>query len=347
MKFRSILPVILLAPVVVASAQTLASSHGTTAKKPVTFTPKAAAVQQDPLAAKPAARVNGAVLTELEVRREMYTIFPYAQQHNGTFPKDLEPDIRKGALDMIIFEELLYQEAKRQNVSIPAAKLANAEKAFREQFPDKAMYDQFLQTECKSSPDVLKEKIRRSLLIEKMITTQVKQKSRVTPADVKAYYDNNAKQFEHGETVTIQTISIIPPANASKEINEEAYYKIKDGLRLARATKNAQEFGLLAERISDDDWRTQLGTRKPMEVSALPPEVAKVVRAMKVGEISDIIKVDRAYVIIRLNAHVPAGRTPFTEVKDKLQSDLQKQKTLATRAALNQKLRQNAKIEVL
>jgi peptidyl-prolyl cis-trans isomerase SurA len=343
MKFRSVTFTMMLAMAVSVAAQMgpLASSHGSALKKPA-----AVVAQPDALASRPAAKVNGTVLTELELRREMYTIFPYAQQHNNTFPKDMEPEIRRGALEMIIFEELLYQEAKRLNVAVAPEKLASAEKAFRRQF-DKATYDQFLRTECKGSQEVLKEKIRRSLLIEKMMRTQVQQKSVVTVADVKAYYDKNPKQFERGETVSIQTISIIPPEGATKEINEEAYEKIKDGLRLARATKSAQEFGVLAEQISDDDWRTHMGDRQTMEIKALPPEVAKVVQAMKVGQVSEIIKVDRAYVIVRLNAHKLPGKIPFTEVKAKLQSDLQKQKTLETRAALNQKLRRNAKVEVL
>ena len=54
---------------------------------------------------KPVARVNGAVLTDRDLLREMYAIFPYAQQHNG-FPKAQEAGIRQGALEMIIFEEL-------------------------------------------------------------------------------------------------------------------------------------------------------------------------------------------------------------------------------------------------
>jgi peptidyl-prolyl cis-trans isomerase SurA len=343
MSFRSMTLTTMLGMAVSLAAQTmpLASSHGVAAKKP------AVAAKPDSLALKPAARVNGTVLSELELRREMFTIFPYAAQHNNTFPKDMEPEIRKGALEMIIFEELLYQEAKRLNVPVAPEKLAAAEKAFRRQFPDPAMYNEFLRTECNGSQSVLKEKIRRSLLIEKMIKTRVRQKSVVTVADVRAYYDKNSKQFEHGETVSIQTISFIPPENASKEMNDEASHKSKDALRLAKAVKNSQEFGKLAEEISEDDWRTQMGTRKPMEINALPPEVAKVVRTMKVGAVSDIIKVDRAYVIVRLNVHTLAGRTPFAEVRAKLQSDLQKQKTLETRAALNQKLRQGARIEVL
>ena len=71
---------------------------------------------------KPVARVNGAVLTDRDLLREMYAIFPYAQQHNG-FPKAQEAAIRQGALEMIIFEELVYQEAERRKLAIPAERL--------------------------------------------------------------------------------------------------------------------------------------------------------------------------------------------------------------------------------
>src|ERR1039458_8979693 len=62
---------------------------------------------------KPVAKVNGVVLTDKDLLREMYSIFPYAKQHNG-FPKAQEAGIRQGALEMIIFEELVYLEAVRR-----------------------------------------------------------------------------------------------------------------------------------------------------------------------------------------------------------------------------------------
>jgi hypothetical protein len=67
---------------------------------------------------KPVARVNGAVLTDRDLLREMFAIFPYARQHNG-FPKAQEASIRQGALEMIIFEELVYQEAMRRKLTVP------------------------------------------------------------------------------------------------------------------------------------------------------------------------------------------------------------------------------------
>ena len=296
-------------------------------------------------ATKPAVRVNGTILTEADVVRQMHTIFPYASQHGG-FPKAMEADIRKGAVEMIIFEELLYQEAKRMKIPIAPGQLNTAEAAFRARLGSSA-YEQFLSTECKGSKQVLREKIRRSLLIEKMLETEVEQKARVTAAEARAYYDKNPKQFEKSESLRIQTISIVPPQNGGAAVEKEARKRAEELVQLARKTKNYQDFGLLAEKLSDDDWRVNMGDRNLVAASTLPPPIAKAAAAMKPGEVSELIQLGNAYTIFRLVKHEPAGKTPFAAVKAKLQSTLQQQKRVELRAALNQKLRKNAKIEVL
>jgi peptidyl-prolyl cis-trans isomerase SurA len=68
---------------------------------------------------------------------------------------------------------------------------------------------------------------------------------------------------------------------------------------------------------------------------------------LKIEGVSDAIAVGRAWVVLRLNAHSPAGKTPFVEAKKKIQSDLQTQKRVEIRSALNQQLHKGAKIEML
>jgi parvulin-like peptidyl-prolyl isomerase len=294
---------------------------------------------------KPAVRVNGAVMTEADVVRQMYTIFPYASQHGG-FPKAMEADIRKGAIEMMVFEELLYQEAKRMKIPMTPEQLSRAEAAFRKQLGSGA-YEQFLRTECQGSKQVLREKIRRSLLIEKMIETEVEQKSMVTAVEAKAYYDKTPKQFETLENLRIQTISIIPPQNGGAAVDKEARRRAEEAYKLARETKSYQDFGLLAEKISDDDWRVNMGDRNAVQISTFPPPIVQAAAAMKPGEVSNLIQLGNAYTIFRLVEHKPAGKTPFAAVKEKLRSELQRQKRVELRATLNKKLRANAKIEVL
>jgi len=129
---------------------------------------------------KPVARVNGAVLTETDLLREEYSIFPYARQHGGVIPAPMEPQIRQGAMKMIIFEELVYQEAERRKMTVSPAQLRLAETAFRKQFDTPQEYNALLQSEFHGSQKLLQSKIERSLLIEALLKSEIDSKSAVS-----------------------------------------------------------------------------------------------------------------------------------------------------------------------
>jgi peptidyl-prolyl cis-trans isomerase SurA len=337
----SILPCLLLG---IAAASGQVSSHAPTV---FTNSPAQIAAKPAPLAAsKAVARVNSAVLTDADLVREEYAIFPYAKQHNG-IPKEFEKGIHDGALKMLIFEELVYQESLHRKMTVPAAKLQHAEAEFRKQFATPEEYNAFLQTDFNGSHVMLEEKISRSLLIEAFLKTEVEDKSVISPADVRTYYDKNPVRFHHPETFTFQTISILPPANATAAQLKEVRTRAENALRQAKTTKTAEEFGLLAEKISDDDYRVMMGQHKPLPADQMAPQVVKALLAMHPNDMSGLIQVEQAFTIVRLQVHSPAGQTKFEEVKPQLQKELHEAKKNQLRAVLDQKLRQNAKIEEL
>jgi parvulin-like peptidyl-prolyl isomerase len=342
MKYKVFILPFLLLGIGVAAGQV--SSHAATVF-PKTPAQSAAGPSQS-AANKPVVRVNSSVLTDADLVREEYAIFPYARQHNG-IPKEFEKQIRDGALKMIIFEELVYQEALRQRVTVPAVKLQHAEAEFRKQFATPEQYNAFLQTDFNGSHELLVQKIQRSLLIEAYLKTEVDDKSVISNAEVRAYYDKNPARFHHPETFTFQTISILPPANATAVQLKEARTRADSALRQAKATKTAEQFGLLAEKISDDDYRVMMGQHKPLPVDEMAPQVVKALGAMHPNDMSDLIQVEQAYTIVRLQAHTPAGQAKFEEVKPQLQKELQETKRNQLRAVLDQKLRRTAKIEEL
>jgi len=330
-----------LAMAVMTVAQQLAVSHTPT----TAATPSSNAMGQ--VTGKPVARVNGTVLTDRDLQREMFTLFPYAAQHNGQVPPEMEPQLRKGALQMIEFEELVYQEAVRRQMTIPPAKLKTAEKDFRGQFSTQAEYQQFLLSEFKGSEKALDEKIKRSLLIDAFLKTEVDAKSTVSLAEARAYYDKNPSSFEYPEGFAIQTISFLPPSKPTSDSLKEERKRAEDALKQAKATTNYEQFGMLAEKISEDDYRVMMGDHKKVDRAKLAPQVVQALLAIKEGEITGIIQVEQAFTIIRLNQHIPAGKAKFADVKDKLQKELQQQKLNAVRAALGKRLRKTSKVEEL
>jgi len=299
-----------------------------------------------PVSDKPVARINGSVLTDRDLLREMLIIFPYARQHNG-FPKAEEQKIRTGALKMIEFEELVYQEAERRKMTVPAAKLQRAEAAYRAQFPSQEAFDEYLKTEMQGSRQLLRKKIRRSLLVDAMLKAEVEDKSKVSLAEARAYYDKNPEAFRYKENFVIQTISIMPSDKATEAVKKEARKRAEDALRQAQATKSYQDFGLLAEKLSEDDFHVNMGDHKAVDRDKLPPEIVKAALAMQPGQVSNLLQLGNFYTFFRLNAHTPAGKAPFELVKDRLRQNLEKEKYERLRAGLDKKLRQNAKVEEL
>lgn len=337
----SLILVALLAATLPVSAQLVASHASTAAPAP------AANVTLAPPAGKPVARVNGAVLTDRDLQREMFAIFPYARQHNGGVPKAMEDDIRRGAMKMMEFEELVYQDAVKRGVTIPPERMTKAEADFRKQFRSPDQYQEYLKEECQGSRQVLRNKIRRSLMIEQLLKTDVDDRSAISVVAAKAYFDKHPDEFRIPESYSIQTISVLPPQNATPAQLKEARKRADEAIKQAKVTKSYEEFGVLAEKISEDDWRVMMGDRKAMDITKLPPEVTKAIQAMQIGQVSDLIQVGQAYTIVRLNAHIPAGMEKFDTVKDSLRKRLQKNKTEQLRAALDKKLRQSAKVEEL
>ena len=300
-----------------------------------------------PPAGRPVARVNGAVLTDRDLRREMLAIFPYAAQHGGDFPKALEPNIRKGALQMIVFEELLYQEALRRKMTVPPVQIDRAWSEFRKEFATPEAYRQFLKAEVDGSEDRARTKIRRSLLIDGMIKMEVSDKAAVSAAEAKVYYDKHPEAFRVPESFSVQTISMVPPAKATPAQMDEARRGAAKALKQAQATRTYEQFGLLAEKISEDDYRVMMGDHKAVDRAKLPPPIVQALLAMRPGEISGVIQVEQTFTIVRLNAHTPAGMRRFDEAKDSLRKQLEKTKTEELRSALGKKLRAKAKIEEL
>jgi len=334
---------LLLGAAVSVTAQV--SSHAPTgAAQPAT--PPASTDSAFQVSDKPVARVNGAILTDRDLLREMLQIFPYANTHGG-FPKAEEATIRQGALQMIIFEELVHQEALRRKLTVPPQQIKQAKLEFKKQFHSPQEYQQYLKAEMGGSDLNVANKIKRSLLIEQVLKLEVENKSAVTLAEVRAYYDKNPAKFQVSESFSFQSISVLPPQKPTSEQKQEALKRANEDLKLAKATKNYQEFGLVAEKVSEDDFRVNMGDHKALEKDKLPPQVVKALLAMKAGQVSDVIQIEQAYTIIRLNAHTPARRKSFEEVKPGLRTELQKNKYEQLRVALDKRLHAIAKVEVL
>jgi peptidyl-prolyl cis-trans isomerase C len=296
---------------------------------------------------RPVVRVNGAVLSDRDLLRQMMTNFPYARQHGGHFPKEMEADIRRNALDQIEFEELVYQEALRRKLTVAPAKLNRALQEFRTQFDSEAAFRSYLAQEQGNSLQKLRAKVRRAILIDQLLTSNVTRNAVIPEAQLRTFYAKNPDHFRKPESVSLQTISLLIPDNASPKQKAEIRKRAEDVLRQSKATKDYEGFGLLAEKFSEDDWRVMMGDHKSIHRGRMPEPVEKAVFAMQPGQVSDIIETENSFCIARVNAREESKLVSFEEVRVRLKKDLETEKADTLKKAMEARLRKNAKIEEL
>ena len=296
---------------------------------------------------KAIARVNGTVLTDRDLLRQMMIAFPYARQHGGKFPKEMEADIRAGAMDQIIFEELVYQEALRRRMSVAPVRLNQAMEDFRKQFDSDVQYQAFLKTEQDGNLTRLRNNVQRAMLIDDLMKAEITRKATITPVELRAYYDKNRERFRKPESVSIQTISLVIPDDATPQQKAEIHKRAEDALQKARAAKDYEQFGMLAEKISEDDWRVMMGDHKSIHRGRMPGPVEKAVFDMQPGQVSGIIEAENSYCIARVNAREASVLMSYQAMRPQLKKELERMKSDQLERDLAKRLRKGAKVEVL
>jgi peptidyl-prolyl cis-trans isomerase C len=139
----------------------------------------------------------------------------------------------------------------------------------------------------------------------------------ITDDDVKAYYDEHKNDFER---VSVQHI-LIPVVGEKALKDADAKAKAES---LKKELDNGADFAKLAEAESGDPGSAKKGGDLGyFGKGQMVPEFEKKAYDMKVGEISDPVKTQFGYHIIKVNKHDVA---PLDEVKEGISDDLRQKK---------------------
>jgi peptidyl-prolyl cis-trans isomerase D len=147
--------------------------------------------------------------------------------------------------------------------------------------------------------------------------TQLRQNTMVTDDELKAVYQQNIQQFQvpnrvHAEHILLMTVG-------GKTDAEVAEIKKKADDILAQAKKKGANFEDLAKKYSEDPGSKAKGGDLGWLVQGQTvPEFEKAAFSMNKGEISDLIKTQYGFHIIKVLDKETAHTKTFDEVKDSL-----------------------------
>jgi parvulin-like peptidyl-prolyl isomerase len=171
----------------------------------------------------------------------------------------------------------------------------------------------------------VKSDLRTRLLSEKVFE-KVASEVEVTDDEVQAYYDDNAAQFETPASREVRHILVKSKARA-----DQLHAQLEDGA----------DFAKLARQYSQDPASKKDGGKFNAQQGATVAPFDKVAFDLDTGELSEPVKTQFGWHIIKVEDKRAKPIPAFDDVKDQIQSYLARR----AQAELVGKLRESAKVE--
>jgi len=173
--------------------------------------------------------------------------------------------------------------------------------------------------------------LKKRLIVESYLKKKVESAAQVSDAELKKFYDQNVEKFKTGEQIRASHI-LVKNENEAKDI----LAKIKAGAK----------FEDLAKKSSIDSSSAKGGDLGWFGKGTMVPAFEKAVLALKEGQVSDVIKTDFGFHIIKLTGKRAAGVRPFDEVKDQIKGAIMPTKQQEVFQKIKEELKKGAKINV-
>ncbi|WP_245995877.1 peptidylprolyl isomerase [Paenibacillus taihuensis] len=231
----------------------------------------------------------------------------------------------KQTLDNLIQDELVKQEAKKKGIVI-TDKDVDAEIAkIKKQFPTEADFQSALQ-QAGMTLDDLKKQTPAQLRITKLVEPSVK----VTDADVKQYFEQNKEQYDQPEQVKALHILV-----ATKEEADEILKQLNAGADFAK---------LAEEKSLDTGSKDAGGDLGYFGKGTMVAEFEQAAFSLKVGELSEPVKTQFGYHIIKVTDHKAAKAATLDQYQAEIKETLTRQKISELAATWLEDLKAKANI---
>lgn len=157
----------------------------------------------------------------------------------------------------------------------------------------------------------------------KFSPSQYQDKVTVDESEAKAFYEQQIQRYQEAEKVQARHILIKVGADASEEAVVAALKKAKEVYGKAVA---GQDFEQLARNFSEGPSKTKGGFLAPFEKSDVVKAFGDKAFSMKPGEISEPVRTEIGWHIIKVEAHLAANTKTFEQVRAAIVKELKLKK---------------------
>lgn len=206
-------------------------------------------------------------------------------------------------LDSLITEKVIDQEAKKENVKVTQEEIDEEKAIYAESYGGEDALKQTLESSGLSMAD-FEEDIESYLATKKLLEPRIE----ISEEDMKAYFDENKDSFAQEEQVSASHI-LVEDEKTAKEVIE----KLNDGGDFAE---------LAAEYSTDESNKDAGGDLGFFGKGDMVEEFEEVAFSLEPGKISDPVKTEYGYHVIKVAEKQEAKEAAYEDVKEEVKNTL-------------------------
>jgi peptidyl-prolyl cis-trans isomerase SurA len=267
-------------------------------------------------------KVNGDMITktefetrqvqELRNRPGLSNISPTSPELQKAIT-EMTPDLILEAVDRL----LLVQRGRELGYAMTDEAFKNVLENIKKQnnITTDEQFQQALKESGMSLPE-LRQEIERNMLEQRVQQTDVMDKISVTEEESHAYYDQHRTEFTTPAEITVREIFIEVPQDdrgvnvaaddAAREKADDVRHKLLAG----------EPFARLAAEVSAAPSKANGGLVGPLKEEDHAPALQKQLGAMKVGDLSEVMRVARGYQVLKLESRSETKIRQFEDARD-------------------------------
>lgn len=227
-------------------------------------------------------------------------------------------ELSRMALERLIEERLIDQEAKRTGIKVSAKEIEGAIEEIKrrnsatQEDLEKALARDGLTLEA------FKKEIEKKILRTKLVQLAIKVEPNVGEKELREFYLKNSERYRTEESYRPGHILFRVPKEATAEEVREIRAKCQ---KVHAKLKAGEDFGEMALLYSEDFSSKDRGDLGFFKKGELLPVFEKEALRLKVGEVSNIVRTDFGFHIIKLLDRKGGDPLPYEEVKERIRQD--------------------------
>ncbi|MDF2789333.1 MAG: foldase [Neobacillus sp.] len=210
-------------------------------------------------------------------------------------------------VEQLIADKIVDSEAKKEKVTITDEELNEEVDKLKESYGGEDVFNQMLESN-NTTLEVLKEDLKNYLTIRKLLEPQIE----ITDEELQTYFEENKDSFGEAEQVKASHILVEDEATAN-----EIKQKLADGADFAELAK---------EYSTDEGTKENGGELGFFAKGTMVTEFDDVAFTLPVNEISDPVKTEYGYHIIKVEEKKEAKEANFDDSKTEIKETLIEQK---------------------